>query len=172
MLGLVLTAGGARGAYQAGVLKRIGELPSLRGKPVPFRIITGASAGAINGAAIAAMSGNFYDATQMLARLWSELTVRSVFKADALSLGLNGLRLLQDLTLGGIIGGAGAQSLLNPRRCVPSWRSTSHWKASAKGLLAVTSMRWRYRRRATIRESPSPSFRGSPATHCGRRAAV
>ncbi len=30
MLGLVLTAGGARGAYQAGVLKRIGELPALR----------------------------------------------------------------------------------------------------------------------------------------------
>ena len=74
MLGLVLTAGGARGAYQAGVLKRIGELPSLRGKPAPFRIITGASAGAINGAAIASLSGNFYDATQMLARLWSELT--------------------------------------------------------------------------------------------------
>jgi NTE family protein len=113
MLGLVLTAGGARGAYQAGVLKRIGELPSLRGKPVPFRIITGASAGAINGAAIASLSGNFCDATQMLARLWSELRVRDVFKADALSLGLNGLRLLQDLTLGGIIGGAGAQSLLN-----------------------------------------------------------
>ncbi len=113
MLGLVLTAGGARGAYQAGVLKRIGELPALRGKPAPFQIITGASAGAINGAAIASRSGNFRDATQALAQLWSDLTVRDVFKADPLSLGLNGLRFLQDLTLGGFMRGAGTQSLLN-----------------------------------------------------------
>jgi len=113
MLGLVLTAGGARGAYQAGVLKRIGELPALRGKPAPFQIITGASAGAINGAMMAALSGDFREATQTLAALWSQLTVRDVFKADALSLGLNGLRFLQDLTLGGVLGGAGAQSLLN-----------------------------------------------------------
>jgi len=113
MLGLVLTAGGARGAYQAGVLKRIGELPSLRGKSAPFRIITGASAGAINGAMVAALSGDFREATQTLAALWSQLTVRDIFKADAFSLGMNGLRFLQDLTLGGAIGGAGAQSLLN-----------------------------------------------------------
>lgn len=113
MLGLVLTAGGARGAYQAGVLKRLGELPSLRGRPSPFQIITGASAGAINGAMVASQSANFREATQTLAGLWSELTVRNVFKADAFSLGLNGLRFLQDLTVGGLVGGAGAQSLLN-----------------------------------------------------------
>ena len=51
MLGLVLTAGGARGAYQAGVLKRLGELPALRDRPSPFPIVAGASAGAINGSA-------------------------------------------------------------------------------------------------------------------------
>src|SRR5687768_11164845 len=50
--GLVLTAGGARGAYQAGVLKRLGEIPRLKGKPSPFSIITGASAGAINSVAV------------------------------------------------------------------------------------------------------------------------
>jgi predicted acylesterase/phospholipase RssA len=49
VLGLVLTAGGARGAYQAGVLRRIGELPGVRDGPLPFRIIAGASAGAIKG---------------------------------------------------------------------------------------------------------------------------
>ena len=37
MLGLVLTAGGARGAYQAGVLKRIGEIPALRDAAVAVR---------------------------------------------------------------------------------------------------------------------------------------
>ena len=56
MLGLVLTAGGARGAYQAGVLKRIGELAGLRSGPSPFPIVTGASAGAINGSLVAARS--------------------------------------------------------------------------------------------------------------------
>ncbi|MBI1814622.1 MAG: patatin-like phospholipase family protein [Deltaproteobacteria bacterium] len=113
MLGLVLTAGGARGAYQAGVLKRIGEIAALRHKPSPFRIVTGASAGAINGAMIAALSPNFREATQQLARLWSEVTVRDVFKADALSLGANGLRMLQDLTFGGLLPGAGVRSLLD-----------------------------------------------------------
>jgi NTE family protein len=53
MTALVLTAGGARGAYQAGVMKRISELPAFAERSAPFSIITGASAGAINGAAIA-----------------------------------------------------------------------------------------------------------------------
>ena len=96
MLGLVLTAGGARGAYQAGVLKRIGEIRSLRSRPSPFAIVTGASAGAINGATIAAGTGDFSRATRLLAKLWSDLSVRDVFRADALSLGANGMRLLRD----------------------------------------------------------------------------
>jgi NTE family protein len=95
------------------VLKRIGEIRALRKAPTPFQIITGASAGAINGAMIAARGGKFREATQTLAELWSELSVRDVFKADAVSLGLNGLRLLQDLTLGGVVGGGGAHSLLD-----------------------------------------------------------
>ncbi|MBI3783153.1 MAG: patatin-like phospholipase family protein [Deltaproteobacteria bacterium] len=113
MLGLVLTAGGARGAYQAGVLKRLGELPALRRSPSPFQIVTGASAGAINGATIASRSDDFGAATQSLAKLWAELQVHNVFKNDAVSLGMNGLRLLQDLALGGLIGQPGMQSLLN-----------------------------------------------------------
>jgi len=113
MNGLVLTAGGARGAYQAGVLKRIGEIRALRDQPSPFPIVAGASAGAINGAAIAARSDGFRDATQLLAKLWSELAVQNVFRADALSLSTNGLRLLRDLTLGGLLGHAGTQSLLD-----------------------------------------------------------
>src|SRR5262249_57565022 len=64
MLGLVLTAGGAPGAYPAGVLKRIGEIPGLREAPSPFAIVTGASAGAINGAAVAAGSASLHDATR------------------------------------------------------------------------------------------------------------
>ena len=113
MLGLVLTAGGARGAYQAGVLKRIGEIRALRGRPSPFAIVTGASAGAINGATIAAGTADFHEATRLLAKLWSELQVRDVFRADAISLGWNGFRLLTDLSIGALTGGAGMRSLLD-----------------------------------------------------------
>jgi NTE family protein len=113
MTGLVLTAGGARGAYQAGVLRRIGEIPRLRRQPSPFPIVAGASAGAINGSMIAAMSGDFPAATRTLGRLWSEVRVKDVFRTDPLTLGWNGLRLLRDLSLGPLTPSAGAGSLLN-----------------------------------------------------------
>jgi NTE family protein len=115
MLGLVLTAGGARGAYQAGVLKRIGEIPRFRDQPCPFSIITGASAGAINGAGLASGQGSFYETTQHTANLWSQLTVGDVFKTDAWSLGFGGARWIHDLSFGGIWGGGSAQSLLDSR---------------------------------------------------------
>jgi NTE family protein len=113
MTGLVLTAGGARGAYQAGVLKRVGELPALAGRPSPFPIVTGASAGAINGAMIAAGAASFRESTFELARLWSEVRVDQVYRSDVVSLTSRGLRWLQDLSLGGLFGGGGAQSLLD-----------------------------------------------------------
>lgn len=113
MLGLVLTAGGARGAYQAGVLKRIGELPSLAGQPSPFPIITGASAGAINGTAIAARAADFREATQELARLWAQLEVEHVFHTDALSLSVGALRFVRDMALGSILGSTLSQALLD-----------------------------------------------------------
>src|SRR5262245_27376793 len=113
MLGLVLTAGGARGAYQAGVLKRIGEVRYFRGRESPFSIIAGASAGAINGAMIAATSADLNAGTQRLAHLWGDLSVHNVFRSDALSLGCGGFRWLRDLVLGGLIGGGTVPSLLD-----------------------------------------------------------
>lgn len=113
MLGLVLTAGGARGAYQAGVLKRIGEIPALREAPSPFSIVTGASAGAINGAAVAAGSSSFHEATQQLAAMWCQLQVEQVFRTDALSLGLGAFGMLRDLVLGGLLGRTVTQALFD-----------------------------------------------------------
>ncbi len=113
MNGLVLTAGGARGAYQAGVLKRLGELPAFAGRPSPFPIVVGASAGAINGTMIAAGSGDFGAATRRLAELWANLRVHDVFRTDLLALGMGAARWLRDLSLGGVIGGGGATALLD-----------------------------------------------------------
>ncbi len=104
MLGLVLTAGGARGAYQAGALKRMGEIPSLADGPSPFAVVTGASAGAINGAVVAAGSATFRDTTSKLAHLWSGLEVGDVFRTDLVTLGLGAIGLVRDLVCGGLLG--------------------------------------------------------------------
>lgn len=111
--GLVLTAGGARGAYQAGVLKRIGEIRALRNAPIPFGIIAGASAGAINGSMIAATALDFAQGTGKLSALWSQLSVGDVIRADTRALLGNGLQLLRDLALGGVIGAGNVPSLVD-----------------------------------------------------------
>jgi NTE family protein len=112
-LGLVVTGGGARGAYQAGVLKRIGELKRVRAQGNPFPIIGGASAGAINGAALAVGSDDFAAATQVLARIWAELKPSDIFRCDLLSQTRNSLTWIVDLSFGGILGGGNARSLLD-----------------------------------------------------------
>ena len=104
MVGLVLTAGGARGAYQAGVLKRLGELPWLREGPSPFPIVTGASAGAINGAMVASGSSSFGNATRALAGLWACLGMEQVVRTDLFSMGRSALGMARDLCLGGLLG--------------------------------------------------------------------
>src|SRR6185369_3694794 len=104
MLGLVLTAGGARGAYQASVLKRLGEVPALADAPSPFAIVTGASAGAINGALLAAGAGTFRETTREIARLWTELRVDDVFRTDVVTLGLGAVGFVRDLLCGGLLG--------------------------------------------------------------------
>ena len=112
-VGLVMTGGGARGAYQAGVLKRIGELERVRAGPNPFPIIGGASAGAINGAALAIGADDFSAATEQLAKLWSRIQPSDVFRTDALSQARNSLTWIVDLSFGGVLGGGNAQSLLD-----------------------------------------------------------
>jgi NTE family protein len=113
MLGLVMTGGGARGAYQAGVLKRIGEIPRVQTHGNPFPIIEGASAGAINGSALAAGSDNFALVTKVIARLWSELRPSDIFRCDVFSQTRNSFTWILDLSFGGVIGGGNAHSLLD-----------------------------------------------------------
>jgi NTE family protein len=113
MLGLVLTAGGARGAYQAGVLRRVGEIPALQNRPSPFQIVAGASAGAINGAILAARSEHFGAATGEVARVWGELGVDRVFRTDLPSLALCAASLARDFALGGLLGHTITSGLLD-----------------------------------------------------------
>jgi NTE family protein len=112
-LGLVMTGGGARGAYQAGVLKRIGEIKRVQTHGNPFPIIGGSSAGAINGSALAAGSDNVALATKILARGWSDIRPSDVFRCDVLSQAQNSLTWILDLSFGALLGGGNARSLLD-----------------------------------------------------------
>src|SRR5689334_12028232 len=112
-VGLVITGGGARGAYQAGVLKRIGELPRVQQQGNPFPLIGGASAGAVNGAALAVGSDEFPAATKALANLWASLRPTDIFHCDFVSQAHNSVTWILDLSFGGIFGGGNARSLLD-----------------------------------------------------------
>ena len=112
-VGLVMTGGGARGAYQAGVLKRIGELNRVRIQGNPFPIIGGASAGAINGAALATGCHDFASVTQTLAEFWATLKPSDIFRCDVLSQAHNSITWMVDLSFGAILGGGHARSLLD-----------------------------------------------------------
>lgn len=113
VLGLAMTGGGARGAYQAGVLKRLGEIKRVKTSGNPFPIIGGASAGAVNGGALATGADDFSQVTSVLANLWANLKPSDVFRCDFVSQAHNSLVWILDLSFGGALGGGNARSLLD-----------------------------------------------------------
>ncbi len=96
--GLVLTGGGARAAYQVGVVKAVRD---ILGSPVrnPFPILVGTSAGAINAATLAAYSDNFTRAVGNLLENWENMHVDHVYKADVPSIMRSGAKWLGALML-------------------------------------------------------------------------
>jgi NTE family protein len=101
-IGIVLTGGGARAAYQAGVLRGIAEVTGNLSNP--FSIISGYSAGALNGAWLASQKGSFPEVTEKLWEIWSSLTAEKIFKVDTLSLSQIAWRWVRDRSIGGIVG--------------------------------------------------------------------
>lgn len=82
-LGLVLTGGGARAAYQAGVLQYISDyIPEAR-----FSVMVGVSAGAINAAHLANHPGSYREATSELVENWRSLQSSDIYEAES-ALGL------------------------------------------------------------------------------------
>ena len=97
---LVLAGGGARGAYQVGVLRALAEwLPP--GTPCPFDVLVGTSAGAVNSAALAARAENLTAAVDTLEGVWSQFRVEQVVRADNISMLVAGLRWMLALASGG-----------------------------------------------------------------------
>lgn len=100
--GLILTGGGARAAYQVGVLKAVARIrrdcDAPRGNPFP--VIAGTSAGAVNAAAIACHADHFDLAVAGLVDIWHEFTAEQVYRADSIGVIRTGARWLTMLTAG------------------------------------------------------------------------
>src|SRR5580658_2602665 len=101
-VGLVLPGGGARAAYQVGVLKGIAEIYPP-GAHNPFPIIVGTSAGAVSAAVVATEAYQWQHAIESLDRVWSNFHVGQVFLVDLLSMMRSGLHWMLSLISGGVL---------------------------------------------------------------------
>ena len=99
-LGLVLTGGGARAAYQVGVIQAIADFSST--KETPFNVITGVSTGAINGSYLMSHADDFKSAAHGLSDIWQNLHSEIVYNADSVSMAALGTKWLGMLGLGGL----------------------------------------------------------------------
>jgi NTE family protein len=108
---ILLPGGGARAAYQVGVLLAIARTLG-RGRATPFRVICGTSAGAINAAMLAAHADDFRGAVARLLRLWRSIEVGTVYHADLAAVSTHGMRWLASVLIGAG-GPKGVASMLN-----------------------------------------------------------
>lgn len=100
---LIMMGGGARAAYQAGVLQGLARIAARHGLDrgrTPFDIICGTSAGAINGAGMAINAANFRAAADSLAALWSGIHAEDVYRTGVVGVGASGARWLSALAFG------------------------------------------------------------------------
>ena len=80
--GLILPGGGARNAYQAGVLKAIADMLPEDARN-PFQVISGSSSGALNAVLLASSANRFQEGVDRLWGIWSNFHVGKVFKVDS-----------------------------------------------------------------------------------------
>lgn len=105
-IGLILMGGGARAAYQAGVLDGLREILEEAGWPAlrnPYTVVCGTSAGAINAAVLAAGCDDPGGAVRAITRTWSTLHASDVYRTDARGALGNAAHWLGALTLGWIV---------------------------------------------------------------------
>ncbi len=98
-IGLVLTGGGARAAYQVGVLQAIAEmLPKTTRNPFP--VICGTSAGAFNAASLAVSARNFHNGVRDLSAVWENAHVSQAYRSDPIGVYGNAARWMASLLIG------------------------------------------------------------------------
>ncbi|CAG0999652.1 hypothetical protein BURK1_02767 [Burkholderiales bacterium] len=96
---LILSGGGARAAYQVGALRALARL-TPRGRPLPFPVLCGTSAGAINAAILAVHADDFRAGVARLTRFWRRVRVHDVYETDLAKLSRHGMRWLTSVLTG------------------------------------------------------------------------
>ena len=99
--GLILAGGGARAAYQVGVLRAIARMRAPNSEN-PFPILCGTSAGAINATALAIYGEDFQEAVARMLGVWGHFHVDQVFRSDFLGLSKNAAHWFGAMMLGGM----------------------------------------------------------------------
>jgi NTE family protein len=98
---LILTGGGARSAYQVGVLKALADL--LPEQANPFRVIVGTSAGAVAAAVLAARADHWVQAVAAIERVWASFHVEHIFHVGRRRMLRSGLHWAASLLSGGLL---------------------------------------------------------------------
>jgi NTE family protein len=111
-VGLIMTGGGARAAYQVGVLQAIAEI-TPKNAPSPFQVISGTSAGAINAVALAAHAHDYRIAVKRIMKIWSNFHTEHVFRSDVLGIMKTGAHWLLTMFSMGFLGRSDASYLLD-----------------------------------------------------------
>jgi len=176
-LGLILTGGGARAAYQVGALRAIAEVVGPAANPFP--VITGVSAGAINGAALAASADDFSGGVRRLAETWLSLSPERVYRTDMLSVASIGSRWIRNLTAGGLVTLRQVNHLLDtsPLRellteRIPLDRVPAHIAAGRLRGLAVTATSYFTGTAVTFFDAPADVQAWARSRRLGRHEAL
>jgi len=106
LAGLILTGGGARAAYQVGVLRALAQIRRDSGADLtrnPFGVIAGTSAGAINAAALACGADDYDAAIERIVEVWRNFEAEQVYRADSLGVIRSGAQWLTMLSIGWLI---------------------------------------------------------------------
>ena len=107
---LILTGGGARAAYQVGVLRALSSMLP-KDSAVPFPIICGTSAGSVNATILAVDADNFRHAVHRLVTVWKNFQAHHVYRADLFGVFRNSARWVFAALSGGRLSRGGDQTV-------------------------------------------------------------
>jgi NTE family protein len=176
-VGLVLTGGGARAAYQVGVLKAIAEI--VGPGTFPFDVVAGISAGAINAVAVATGAEDLTAAANRLGATWGSLTPDRIYRTGGLKLAGIGARWLRDLSAGPLLGKSGVNYLLDPSPLralveneIPIGRMRRHLRAGRLRGVAVSATNYHTGSGVTFFEGATDVTPWSRSTRVGVRARI
>ncbi|MDE3010616.1 MAG: patatin-like phospholipase family protein, partial [Pseudomonadota bacterium] len=168
LTGLVLSGGGARAAYQVGVLRGIASLLLQRDgrRPLPFQVVCGTSAGAINAVALATGADDFQTGSERLEQVWSDFHASQVYRSDALGILQTGARWIGGFAFGWLLKdlvGSRPRSLLDNgplagllHRLIDYRQIARHLRSGHLAALAVSASSYSTGRHVTFYQSRRP----------------